>query len=138
MKRRLGTIAGVVALGAGIAGCSSPQQELTTPDAHVVVNGQGGDYQVQCFQTGRQWTIETLEKTPGFTATVDTGDAITAEAVDIRNVAGFTGTYWLDNIGKAEAEVGQGKFTISGEGEGSFAEKPNHRVTAQFDITANC
>ncbi|MGH3676262.1 MAG: lipoprotein LpqH [Mycobacterium sp.] len=137
MTRRLGALAGAVSLGVAIVGCSSSQQ-LSTPEARVVINGQGDNYQVTCLQSGRAWTIETLDEEPGFTATVDTGDAVTAEAVDIRNIGGFTGTFWKDNIGEADAELGQGTFSISGEGEGSFADKPNHRVSATFDITANC
>jgi ipoprotein LpqH len=138
MTRRFGAIAGAVSLGVAMVGCSSTSQELSTPDARVVINGKGDNYQVTCFQSGRSWTIETLEEEPGFTANVDTGDVVTAEAVDIRNIGGFTGTFWEGNIGKAEAKVGQGQFTISGDGEGSFADKPNHRVSATFDITANC
>jgi lipoprotein LpqH len=138
MKRYLGVIAGAASLGVAIAGCASPSQGLITPDARVVLNGKGDNYQVTCYQSGRQWTIQTLEEEPGFTATVGTGDVITAEAVSIRNIDGFTGTFWQDNIGKAEAKVGQGTFNISGEGEGSFADRPNHQVNATFDITANC
>jgi ipoprotein LpqH len=137
LTKYLGAIAGAVSLGAAIVACSSPQ-ELTSPDARVVINGQGDNYQVTCSQSGRQWTIETLEEDPGFRATIDTGEGVTAEAVDIRNIGGFTGTFWEGNIGQAEAKVGQGKFTINGEGEGSFADKPNRKVSATFDITANC
>jgi lipoprotein LpqH len=137
-KRRWGAIAGAVSLGFAIVGCSSTPQELTTPSARVVINGNGDNYQVTCMQYGPQWMIETLDKEPGFTAAIDTGDQVTAESVDIRNVGGFTGTFWEDNIGSAQAKVSGGKFSISGEGEGSFADRPNHKVTATFDITANC
>jgi ipoprotein LpqH len=130
--------AGAVSLLVGIVGCSSPSDALSIPGAHVVINGQGVDLQVRCEQASRLWTIETLEKEPGITATVETGDVVTAKAVDIRNVGGFTGTYWEGGIGKAEARVSQGRFTINGEAQGSFADKPNHRVTATFDVTSDC
>ena len=58
--------------------------------------------------------------------------------VDIRNLGDFTGTYWDDNLGKARRRSTQGKFTVSGEAEGAFVDKPNHRVTATFDITTDC
>ncbi len=66
------------------------------------------------------------------------GDTITAQAVDIRNLGNFTGTYWDDNLGKATAKVNQGKFTVSGEAKGAFVDKPNQSTTATFDISTGC
>ena len=63
---------------------------------------------------------------------------MTAQVVDIRNLGNFTGTYWDDNLGKAQAKVSQGKFSVSGEAEGAFADKPNQSMTATFDITTDC
>jgi ipoprotein LpqH len=34
--------------------------------------------------------------------------------------------------------VNQGKFTVSGEAKGSFADKPNQTTTATFDISTGC
>ncbi len=139
MKRRF-TAAAVFLVAVGLAGCSSPPAALGTHDARVIINGKATNalQPVTCSQTGRSWTIETLDKEPGFTATIALGDEVTAETVDIRNLGNFTGTYWDDNLGKAQAKVGQGKFNVSGEAEGAFADKPNHRVTATFDITTDC
>ena len=86
----------------------------------------------------RAWTIETLDKEPGFTATINLGDTVTAETVNIRNLGNFTGTYWDDNLGKAQAKVSSGKFNVSGEAQGAFADKPNQSTTATFDITTDC
>ena len=46
------------------------------------------------LSNGWAWTIETPDKTKGFTAVIDTGDTITAKSVDFHDFAGFTGTYW--------------------------------------------
>jgi len=138
MKRRF--VAALALVAAGVAGCSSPPAALGTRDAKVIINGEATNalQPVVCSQTGQSWTIETLNKEPGFTATIKLGDTVTAETVDIRNLGNFTGTYWNDNLGKASAKVNQGKFTVSGEAEGAFADKPNQSTTATFDISTTC
>lgn len=139
MKRR--SYAAVALLvAAGVAGCSSPPAALANHDAKVIINGEATKalQPVTCLQNGQSWTIETLDKEPGFTATLQLGDPVTAQTVDIRNLGNFTGTYWNDNLGKATAKVNQGKFTVSGEAEGAFADKPNQSTTATFDISTNC
>ena len=139
MKRRF-TAAAVFLLAVGLAGCSSPPSALGSRDARVIINGKATNalQPVSCTQTGRSWTIETPDEEPGFTATFALGDEVTAQTVAIRNLGNFTGTYWEDNLGKAQAKVNQGRFNVSGEAEGFFADKPNHRVTATFDITTDC
>ena len=138
MKRRI-TAAAVFLLAAGVAGCSSPPAALSTQDARVIINGKATNalQPVSCSQTGQSWTIQTTDKEPGFTAALQLGDEVTAQSVDIRNLGNFTGTYW-DDLGKAQAKVSQGRFNVSGEAEGFFVDKPNHRVTATFDITTDC
>lgn len=139
MKRRF-TAAAALLVALGAAGCSSPPAALGNHDAKVMIDGKATNalQPVTCNQTGRSWTIETVDKEPGFTATIQLGDTVTAQTVDIRNLGNFTGTFWEDNLGKAQAKVTQGKFTISGEAEGAFVDKPNQRTTATFDITTNC
>ena len=139
MKRRF-PVAAALLVAVGVAGCSSPPAALGTREAKVIINGEATNalQPVTCFQTGQSWTIETLDKEPGFTATIQLGDTVTPQAVDIRNLGNFTGTFWNDNLGKAQAKVSQGKFNVSGEAQGAFADKPNHSTTATFDITTTC
>jgi hypothetical protein len=139
MKRRF-PAAAVLLVAVGVAGCSSPPAALGTHDAKVIINGEATNslQPVSCSQNGRSWTIETLDKEPGFTATLQLGDKVTAESVDIRNLGNFTGIYWNDNLGKASAKVNQGKFTVSGEAQGAFTDKPNQSTTATFDISTTC
>jgi len=139
MTRRFPVAA--VALGALIvAGCSSPADALSTHDARIVINGKATNalQPVTCSQTGTSWTIKTNDREPGFTATLQAGDEVTAQAVEIRNLGGFTGTFWNGNIGKAQAKISQGKFSVSGEAQGFMVDKPNHPATATFDITTDC
>jgi hypothetical protein len=139
MKRRLNAAVALF-VAAGAVGCSSPPAALGTHDAKVIINGEATNalQPVTCYQTGDAWTIETLDKEPGFTATIRLGDTVTAQTVDIRNLGNFTGTYWDDNLGKASAKVSQNKYTISGEAQGAFADKPNQSTSAQFEITTDC
>jgi hypothetical protein len=93
---------------------------------------------VNCSQTGWSWIIETPDKAKGFTAVVDTGANLTAQRVDFRDLGGFTGSYWLGNIGKADVSSTGGKYTITGSVDGSFTDTPTKTVTATFRIEANC
>ncbi len=138
MKRRF--LAAAAVLVAVVAGCSTPPAALGNHDAKVMINGKATNalQPVTCNQTGRSWTIATVDKEPGFTATIELGDSVTAQAVEIRNLGNFTGTFWADNLGKAQAKVSQGKFSVSGEAQGAFADKPNQSTTATFDITTTC
>jgi lipoprotein LpqH len=139
MKRRsIAAAALLVAVGA--AGCSSAPAALGTHDARVSINGKATNalQPVICTQTGTSWTIESTNKDPGFTATIRLGDEIKAQAVNIRNLGDFTGTFWEGNLGKAKAEVENGQYSISGEAKGAFSDKPNQPTTATFDITTTC
>lgn len=139
MTRRF-TVAAVLLGALTVAGCSSGADALTTHDARVIINGKATNalQPVTCTQTGRSWTIKTNDKEPGFTTTIDAGDEVTAQAVEIRNLGGFTGTFWDGNIGKAQAKISQGKFSVSGEAQGFMVDKPNRPATATFDITTDC
>jgi ipoprotein LpqH len=139
MKRRF-PLAAALFVAVGVAGCSSPPAALGTRDAKVIIDGKATNapQPVTCYQTGQSYTIETLDKEPGFTATIQLGDPVTAQVVDIRNLGNFTGIYWDDNLGKAQAKVSQNKFSVSGEAQGAFADKPNQSTTATFDITTSC
>jgi hypothetical protein len=128
-------------LVAGVAGCSSQAPALGGTTAKVTIDGNDTDnpHNVVCSQTGWSWMIQTPGKTSGFTAVIDTGDKITARSVDFRDMAGFTGTYWGGNIGKAEVTgSANGKYTITGSADGAFTDNPNHTVTATFRIEASC
>jgi ipoprotein LpqH len=136
--RRIAFVAAVFV--AVVAACSSPEPALGGTTAKVTINGRdtGGVQPVTCRQTGWSWMIESLDKEKGFTAVVNAGDTVTAETVDFRDVGGFTGNYWRDNIGQAEVEGVGGDYTISGSADGAYADNPTNPVTATFRIEAHC
>jgi ipoprotein LpqH len=139
MKRRF-TAAAALLVAVGVAGCSSPPAALGNHDARVTINGKATNalQPVACTQVGTSWNIESVTKDPGFSATIQLGNEVRAQSVDIRNLGNFTGTFWDDRLGKANAEVEGGKFSVSGEATGAFSDNPNKPATATFDITTTC
>ncbi|PRC41443.1 hypothetical protein C6A85_000000115595 [Mycobacterium sp. ITM-2017-0098] len=125
---------------AGVAGCSTPEPALGGTTATVTIDGNdtGGAHAVRCRQTGWAWYIETPEKENGFTAVLSTDGTVKARSVDFRGFGGFTGSFWVDNIGEAEATGSNGKYTISGVADGNFDDKPSEAATAEFRIQATC
>lgn len=141
MNNRLLTVAGAALAIAGIAGCSSPASGLGSTAAQVTINGNdaGGSRPIVCNQTGWSHIIETAGeagKNSGFTAVIATGDEFTLESVEIRDLGGFTGSYWADKIGKATLTGENGAYTISGTAEGSLAD--GDEATANFEIRTKC
>jgi hypothetical protein len=139
MDNRL-VAAAAALLVVGVAGCSSPPAALGGTTAKVTINGQstGDPHPVVCTQTGWLWHIQTPDQAKGFVAALDTGDDVSVQSVDFRDFGGFTGSYWKDNIGKAEVTSDGGKFTITGSADGNFIDNPSNAVTATFRIEASC
>ena len=139
MENRLIAVTAAV-LVAGVAGCGGHPPALGSTTAKVTIDGTdtGGKHAVSCSQTGWSWIIETPDKAKGFTAVVDTGAKVTAQRVDFRDLGGFTGAYWIGNIGTADVTSTGGKYTITGSADGSFADTPTKHVTATFRIEASC
>lgn len=122
-----------------LSGCSSPPEALGTHTAQVTVaDGQAQRYPITCSQINWQWTIETPEHEPGFTAIVNTGPEVTAGLVYLRDVDGFSGTFGDDVVGDAQASVEDGVFRISGTAFGESAEQPAQMVRRSFSIQTTC
>jgi ipoprotein LpqH len=82
-----------------IGGCSSGPPDyqpapgtLVAGTAQVTVNGQniGTTEAVQCTPAGSLTTITTGDQASGISALISNKDELTAEAVGINNVGGFT------------------------------------------------
>ena len=138
----LAASAGAVA----VAGCSSsgppPQPgSMAANTARVIINGKdvAGLQAVTCSQLQWSSTIETFDKQPGFTVLVtNAGDKVIPQAVEIRDLGGFTGSYWQGLIGQAQATSNGGTYTIIGTAQGSYAEAPNKQSTGAFKIETAC
>jgi ipoprotein LpqH len=125
---------------AGAVGCSTPPPALGGSTAHVTINGQNvADAQpVNCSQNGWTWFIETPGKQQGFTAVLRTGDKLTADSVEIRDLGGFTGGFWSGTVGNAEATFTGQSYTISGEAQGYQGTNSTDQASAKFRIEADC
>ncbi|WP_133259084.1 lipoprotein LpqH [Mycolicibacterium sp. GF69] len=120
-------------------GCASGPALLEKHLVHVSVDGDdAGAYLVECSQVGWLWNLDTPEETPGLMAQVRTGDPVVARSVQINNLGGFTGSYWDETTGQAEASLIDGKFTITGTAVGFFHDDPGERTTASFEISTDC
>ncbi len=139
---RIREVAGVAGAGVavlGIAACSAPEPALGGTTASVSIDGNdSGVRAVRCHQTGPTWYIETPEQDSGFTAVLQTGSDISASSVNFRDVEGFTGSFWNDNIGDARVSGRDGRYVITGTAAGSFADEPGNAVSANFRIEAAC
>ena len=58
--------------------------------------------------------------------------------VKIRDIDGFTGSFWQGGVGSAHADVSNTAYTITGSAYGINSNNPNKVVTTDFKITAEC
>lgn len=125
-----------------VVGCAAPNHApaLGLHTASVTINGNEitPDLTVRCEQTGWLWKISSVQATPGFTAFVRTDDAVHARSVEIRDIAGFTGTYSDATLGEGHASLNGKTFTITGSVVGSYKSSPAATTSAQFGLTTDC
>ncbi|RDH74944.1 hypothetical protein DVS77_28820 [Mycolicibacterium moriokaense] len=132
--------AGVAAVIAGLAGCATPPPALGSRNAQVTIDGRdtGTTYPVSCDQFGWDWKLHTLKDTPGFTAMFTTGDPSGPQSVQIRDLGGFTGSYWKYTTGDAKFRIDNGDFVLTGTAVGYTSDRPNKTSSATFMIRTDC
>lgn len=128
------------AMVAVACGCATPPAALGTRTAQVLINGEstGIVHPVECSQSGWSWLIDSPGEKSGFNAAFQTGPSMAAQSVQIRDLDGFTGGFWLGTVGDGRVSVQNQKFTISGTAHGFFADNPTGDATATFEITTAC
>lgn len=143
---RIGWVAAAAATLA-VAGCSSGPPDyqpapgtLVAGTAQVTVNGQniGTTEAVQCTPAGSLTTITTGDQTSGITTLVSNKDELTAEAVSINNVGGFTGSYNAGLGGTAKVTMTDRTYDISGTADGFDTANPSFRTSGTFAIKVAC
>jgi ipoprotein LpqH len=144
---RIGMVAAAIVLAGAAAACSSPAptppaQPGTLPPgtASVTVNGTdlGTTQDVSCSQQGSMTTITTGASDAGATAVIDNAAGLTATSVSIRNLGGFTGSYWKDLDGNAEVHATGRTLLVTGTAAGFDTDRPSHRNTGTFAIRVTC
>ena len=136
MQNRLVAVAFVVV--AGVAGCSQAQ---TTPlnAARLTIDGATHTTrppacsQLQSFRTidirDRDGQVEAVVLLSGYRAI--------PQWVKIRNIGGFTGSFWEGGVGSAHVDLSSA-YTITGSAYGINSSNPNKVITTDFKISAEC
>ena len=124
---------------AGVAGCAQAQTTPAKP-AHVTVDGASHTARPpSCSQIQGYRTIDIVDRDGQVQAAVLlSGDRAIPQWVKIRNVNGFTGSFWEGGVGDAHVDLAKNVYTITGSAYGINSSNPNKVVTTDFKIVADC
>lgn len=139
MRNRLLAVVVLVIAGVGLAGCGQAQ---TTPRKAARLTIDGATHSTRppsCSQNQQYRTIDIKDHDGGVEAVVLTsGYRVMPQWVKIRNVDGFTGSFWEGGVGDAHAEVTNDAYVITGSAYGINSSNPNKVIATEFKISAEC
>ncbi|BCO52107.1 MULTISPECIES: lipoprotein LpqH [Mycobacterium avium complex (MAC)] len=140
MQNRLPTVALIMAAVVVIvAGCSAAQ---TTPRRAARLTIDGATHTTRppsCRQDQMYRTIKIPDHDGGVEAVMLlSGYRVMPQWVKIRNVDGFTGSFWQGGVGDAHVDLAHDTYTITGSAYGINSSNPNKVVTTEFNIVAEC
>jgi Mycobacterium 19 kDa lipoprotein antigen len=137
VQNRMIAIAFVVV--AGVAGCTQAQ---TTPLRGARLTIDGATHTTRppaCSQLQSYRTIDIGDRDGQVEAVVLlSGYRAMPQWVKIRNIDGFTGSFWKGGVGSAHADVANSSYTITGSAYGINSSNPNKVITTDFKISAEC
>ena len=132
-------VAVAVVLVASAAGCAAPP---TTPRAAAHLSIDGASHAARpaaCSQVQSYRTIDIPDRDGQVEAVVLlSASRVIPQWVKIRNVDGFTGSFWQGGVGDAHADMTNSAYTITGSAYGINSSNPNKVITTDFKITAEC
>jgi hypothetical protein len=124
---------------ATVAGCA---QAPTTPLRAARLTLDGATHTTHppaCSQIQSYRTIDIRDENGQVEAVVLLGgNRAIPQWVKIRDIDGFTGSFWQGGVGSAHADVSNTAYTITGSAYGINSNNPNKVVTTDFKITAEC
>jgi hypothetical protein len=137
VQNRMIAIACVVV--AGVAGCAQAQ---TTPLMAARLTIGGATHTTRppaCSQLQSYRTIDIRDRDGQVEALVllSAYRAI-PQWVKIRNIDGFTGSFWEGGVGSAHVDLTDSAYTITGSAYGINSSNPNKVTTTDFKISAEC
>jgi hypothetical protein len=137
VQNRMIAIACVVV--AGVAGCAQAQ---TTPLRAARLTIGGATHTTRppaCSQLQSYRTIDIRDRDGQVEALVllSAYRAI-PQWVKIRNIDGFTGSFWEGGVGSAHVDLTDSAYTITGSAYGINSSNPNKVTTTDFKISAEC
>jgi len=137
VRNRLVALAFVVV--AGVAGCSQAQ---TTPlrAARLTIDGTTHTTRPPaCSQLQSYRTIDIRDRDGQVEAVVLlSGYRAIPQWVKMRNIDGFTGSFWEGGVGSAHVDLSNSAYTITGSAYGINSSNPNKVITTDFKISAEC
>lgn len=139
MQSRLLAIALIPIVMAAVAGCGQAQT-MPRKAARVTIDGTTHTARpAACSQAQSYRTLDIADEKGHVEATVLlSGYRVIPQWVKIRNVDGFTGSYWQGGVGEARADLTNGDYTITGSAYGISSSNPNKTVNTDFKIVAEC
>ena len=140
MRNRLVAAAFVlIGVAASVAGCAQAQ---TTPRRAANLTIDGASHTARpaaCSQIQSYRTFDIRDHDGQVEAVVLlSGYRVIPQWVKIRNIGGFTGSFWKGGVGDAHADITNGEYTITGSAYGINSSNANKVVTTDFKITAEC
>jgi Mycobacterium 19 kDa lipoprotein antigen len=137
VRKRMIAIAFVVV--AGVAGCARVE---TTPlkAARLTIDGTTHTARPPaCSQLQSYRTIDIRDRDGQVEAVVLlSGYRAIPQWVKIRNIDGFTGSFWEGGVGSAHVDLTNSAYTITGSAYGINSGNPNKVITTDFKISAEC
>jgi hypothetical protein len=132
-------VAAAVLVIASAAGCAETQT-VSRKAAHLTIDGAThATPPAACSQDQGYRTVDIPDRDGKVEAVVlFSGERVIPQWVKIRNVDGFTGSFWQGGVGNARADVARSALTITGSAYGINTGNPNKAVTTDFKITAEC
>jgi hypothetical protein len=130
-------------LAATVAGCGAAQT-LPRQAARLTIDGNTHTARPPaCSQMQGYRTIDIVDHSGGLDGRVEavvllSGERVLPQWVKIRDVGGFTGSFWQGGVGDARVELAQNTYTIAGSAYGINKSNPNKTITTDFKITAEC
>jgi ipoprotein LpqH len=147
MHKRFSNASAAVVIVASVSACSSslgatPPQPGTLPagTAQVTINDRAlpVTHAVTCMSAGSLTTITIGDTAVGTNALVSNEKTLTAKAVNINNLGGFSGSYTHGLDGQADVTMNGYTYTIRGSAEGFDTKNPGQRAAGTFTIKVAC
>jgi len=132
-------VAVAVSVVAAVAGCAQAQTVPRTAARLTIDGATHSARPAACSQNQAYRTLDIPDRYGNVEAVVLlSGDRVIPQWVKIRNIDGFTGSFWEGGVGDARADIARSAYTITGSAYGINSSNPNKVVTEDFKITAEC
>lgn len=140
MQNRLVAVTAIaVAVAGAVSGCGGGET-VSRHAAKVTIDGNALTTRPpSCSQIESYRTIDIRDRDGQVQAVVlMSGDRVLPQFVKIRNMGGFTGSYYEGGVGDARVDLSKNGYTITGSAQGIASSNPNKVVTTDFKISAEC